>query len=90
MQIKHIGKSGRGEISYTKYTEQLPVKRNDKASQQGLIYALSYLTKVRGKGYTALNVQGFMASRLKFASQKVGETEEGEVITESKNGLCVA
>ncbi|MEI6896229.1 MAG: inovirus-type Gp2 protein [Psychromonas sp.] len=78
-----------GKISYTKYKELLPVKRNDKASQQGLIYALSYLTKVRGKDYTAPNVQGFMISRLQFASQKVGVTDEGQVITEYKNGLCV-
>jgi hypothetical protein len=79
-----------GNISYAKYTERLPVRRNDKVSQQGLIYALSYLTKTRGKGYTGPNVQGFMTSRLIFATHKVFNTDAGEVISEYKNGLCIA
>ena len=79
-----------GKIFYVSYKEPLPVKRNDKKSQQGLIYALSYLTKIRGKGYTAHNVQGFMVSRLTFASKKVCKTDAGEVVSEYKTGLCVA
>ncbi|MEL0646514.1 inovirus-type Gp2 protein [Pseudoalteromonas agarivorans] len=78
-----------GKVSYTKYKEPLPVKRNDKASQAGLIYALSYMTKIRGKGYTEQNVQSFTVGRIGFASKKIGETDTGEPITELKQGLCL-
>lgn len=79
-----------GKISYTKYKEPLPVKRNDKMSQVGLIYALSYMTKIRGKGYTESNVQGFTVGRIPFAYSKIGETSEGGTITEIKQGLSIS
>lgn len=53
------------------------IKRNEHDQQQRALSHLSYLAKIRGKGYAGQNVKNFASSKTPYPDREIGVTSKG-------------